>query len=241
MSQQIKLQLCALAAFVLLLMPACQGGGKGQHDQRSEEQLQTYRSLNDSTQRLAPGALALVREQMEMATDSLTWYDYYLMYGRHYLLSDRPDSVLHYTSRVLGYIGRQPKQTERTNGMAAMALVAQAAYHYLLHHNADSVISTYMSAYRLMKKSDMEDNLPDLSANIGDAYVAKGNMPEGSRWYRRALFLVDSLRLPTKESITLYMGLGRIYTTLGDFDQAKNYYEMADKQVDQMKPNMQSY
>ena len=37
------------------------------------------------------------------------------------------------------------------------------------------------------------------------------------------------------------MGLGRIYTSLGDFDQARDFYEMTDRRFGELKPNMQSY
>ena len=71
--------------------------------------------------------------------------------------------------------------------------------------------------------------------------MAKNDMPEASRWYRRALLLCDSLGLPKNRELTLYMGLGRIYTTLHDFEQAKYYYELTDQHFGEMKPNMQSY
>lgn len=235
------LRLCAALAIALLILLACYKASRQQSDQRSEQQMLTYRALNDSLQHLTPNAVRLAEEQMRLAKDSLTWYDFYMMRGRHYLLTDKPDSVMPYAERTLRFVEQLPTQTPRTRGLASQALVAQAGYHYLLHHDSDSIIALYMKAYRLMMESDLTTGLPDLSANIGDAYVAKGDMPEGSRWYRRALFLVDSLGMPTNESLTLYMGLGRIYTSIGEFQQAKNYYEMADKQYDQMKPNMQSY
>ena len=236
-----KLLLCAAAALLLLLSSSCDGDWKNSRDRRSAEATQTYHDINDSLQHLTPHAVALAAEQMQKAKDSLTWYDYYMMRGRHYLLTDRPDSALPYSRRVMAFTGRQPVQTPRLKGLAASALIAQAGYHYLLHHNADSIIALYLQAYQLMKESDLHEGLPDLSANIGDAYVAKGDMPEGSRWYRRALYLADSLGMPERKSLTLYMGLGRIYTSVGDFTQARSYYEMADQHYDEMKPNMQSY
>ena len=57
-----------------------------------------------------------------------------------------------------------------------------------------------------------------ICANVGDAYLAQNQLPEAAQWYRRALFLVDSLNLPKKENITLYLGLATIYLQLNDFD-----------------------
>jgi len=226
--------------FVLTSLLACQSG----HDykgQRTEVERTHLRSLNDSLTMLTPNALPLIRQAMSEAADSLTWYDYYLLYGRHYLLTNTPDSVLPYATRTLRFAQAAEPQSPRTRGLAALALSTRAAFLYLMHHDADSVVATWKQAYSLMMEGDIKDDLPDMSANLGDAYVSKGDIPEAAHWYRRALFLVDSLALPQSRNLTLYMGLGRIYTTLKDYEQAREYYEMADAHFDEMKPNMQSY
>lgn len=234
----VKLRLTCIIVTLTCLM-ACQDND-GYPNKRTDKERQTYQALNDSMQHLSTKALTLIRQQMEEADDSLTWYDYYLMYGRHYLLTANHDSVVPYAERTLRFANRQ-QQTPRTRGLAALANSTLASYHYLLHHESDTVIRLYHQAYQLMMESDIKESLPDMSANLGDAYVAQGNLAEGSRWYRRALYLNDSLALPQKQTLTLYMGLGRIYTTVGDFEQARSYYERTDRQFDEMKPNMQSY
>lgn len=221
-------------------MCACQDAGRYTKI-RTKEECALYKSINDSMQHKTAGALNLIQEQMERATDSLAWYDYHLMYGRHYLLSEHPDSLLPYAERTLRFVNSIKTETPRTRGLAAMAVSSIASYHYLLHHSADSVIALYKEAYRLMSKSDIKDALPDLSANLGDAYVATNDLPNASKWYRRALYLTDSLGMPDKQTLTFYMGLGRIYTTLRDFEQAEYYYQMTDRRIDELKPNMKSY
>ena len=218
---------------------ACHDGERYEGMRSSEEQ-QRLQALNDSMQHLTPNAVRLINEAMATADDSLTWYDYYLTYGRHYLLTSTPDSLLPYVNGVLRFT-QQQSSTPRTRGMAAMALSSKASYFHLLYQQPDTVIALYRKAYELMAQSDMQHNMPDLSANLGDAYISVNDLPEASKWYRRALLLVDSLGLPVTQNITLYMGLGRIYTNMGDFKQARDFYEKADLQYDQMKPNMQSY
>ena len=84
----------------LLGVSACQDSEYAP-DARSEEQSEILHAINDSMQHLSPTAIGAIKEQMSKANDSLTWYDYYLMYGRHYLLTDTPDSLLPYTKRTL--------------------------------------------------------------------------------------------------------------------------------------------
>ena len=228
-----------LTACLTTCLTACQDG---EHfaGMRSPAEKQQLLALNDSMQQLTPNAPRLIREAMNKAKDSLTWYEYHLMYGMRHLLTDTPDSLLPYVSRTLRFTERQPA-TPRTMGLKAMALSSKASYYHLLYQRPNTVIRLYRKAYNLMMQSDIKEKLPDLSANLGDAYVTANNLPEGSKWYRRALVLVDSLGLPDSHNITLYMGLGRIYTNMANFPQARDFYERADKHFDQMKPNMQSY
>ena len=219
---------------------ACQGDGTYPGMRTAEEQT-LYNRLNDSMTHLKPQALNMILQQMEQTEDSLTWYDYYLMYGRHYLLTPQLDSLLPYALRTLHYVSQTDTQTPRTRGLAATALNSLGAYHYMMYHDADTTIGTYMKAYRLMMESDMKESLPDVSANIADAFVKEGNLVDGAKWYRKALVLADSLGLPKDKSLTLYMGLGHIYTKLHDFERARYYYEKTDKEMDKMTPNMQSY
>jgi len=210
-----------IGIFLMAIMSlfACQGE-KSYPGMRTPEEQALYQRVNDSMTHLRPQALDMIRQQMEQAEDSLTWYDYYLMYGRHYLLTDKPDSLIPYAERTRQFATRQQPQTPRTRGLQAIALSSTAAYLYLMHQEEDRTISLYQEAY---------------------AYVAKNDLAEAAKWYRRALFLSDSLQLPKQQQLTLYMGLGRIYITLHNFEMARQYYEMADRHFDDMKPNMQSY
>lgn len=230
--------LCLL--FSIVCMCACQQSGHYE-GMRTPEERQLYRSLNDSMQHKTPHALQLIHEQMEVAEDSLTYYDYYLLYGRHYLIDIYIDSLAPYAINTMRYVNALEEQTPRTRGLWAMAISTFASYMHLLHHNADSVVNFYRMAYEAMMQSDIKECLPDLSANLGDAYLAKNDLLNSSKWYRRALFLTDSLGLPRQQTLTFYMGLGRIYTMLRDFQQAEYYYEMTDRRIDELKPNMKSY
>ena len=90
-------------------------------------------------------------------------------------------------------------------------------------------------------KSDIIDFSPEIAANLADAYAMTNNLTDAAKWYRRALFLVDSLQLPENKNISLYMGLAQIYTNLEDFASAEYYYRQTDRQFDRIKLNMQLY
>ena len=207
---------------------------------RSAAERQRLLELYDSMMNKSPQALEMIEAEKRHANDSLTWYDYHLLYGRHYMLTEWPDSTLPYVEQTLRFTDRA-KPTPRTKGLRGTALNVKAAYLYLYHRQPDSITSLFRQAYELMAGSDLKEYLPDICANLGDSYVSTGDLVNASKWYRRALFLTDSLGIPAKRTLSLYMGLGRIYTTLHDFEQAGRYYRMTDQRIDELMPNMQSY
>ena len=229
--------------FPLCTLVVCLVGCSGKEHyegERSKKELQRLSVIYDSMMTSSSQVMEELRFLIQQTEDSLSWYDYYLLYGRHYLLTATPDSLLPYSDRTLQFVARQ-EPTPRTNGLAAMAYSLKASYLHLLHHTPDSVIALYRKSYNLLMQSDLIHMTPDMSANLGDAYISISDLPSASKWYRRALYLNDSLQLPEQHTLSLYMGLGRIYTMLRDFEQAKEYYEMADKRQHELKPNMQSY
>ena len=63
---------------------------------------------------------------------------------------------------------------------------------------------------RCWGESNLQSQHPLVCANLADAYLFKNRLVEAAAWYRRALFLVDSLELPKQDNVTLYMGLATI-------------------------------
>ena len=61
----------------------------------------------------------------------------------------------------------------------------------LYPQNLEEALSTNLSAYQLFLKSDMQDNVPNICANIGDVYMQQSNLPEAATWYRRALVISE--------------------------------------------------
>lgn len=228
----------AIACLTTTIFAGC--GNATPDDSRTAEESDTLDSIANAMTDLEPGAIAAYERQMRHSSDSLTYYDYLSVKAHHYIFTDTPESTLVYTRRINNFLSRQP-QTKRINGMRALATAAEGSYYHLMKNDQKRVITLFTDAYNYATKSDITHKLPDLAANLADAYVADNDMSSASSWYRRALFLVDSLALPKERNITLYLGLAQIYTNTRDFATAKRYYELTDRQFEKMKPNMQTY
>lgn len=234
------LRICniVVSCLALVCIQACHDN-KGD-DGRTAVQLAKFIRTNDSILGLGSQAISICDSMMAMAPDSQTYYDYYILKGRYYLLSSKPDSAPVFAKQTLAFADKQPT-TQRTMGLKAFAYSTEASYYHLLRQKPHEVIRLNTLAYEQILKSDLNYYAPEITANLADAYISVDDLPAGAKWYRRALFLVDSLDLPGDKKITLYMGLGQIYTSMHDYTSARLYYEMSEHQFDKMKPNMQSY
>lgn len=180
----------------------------------------------------------------------MEYYEYLLRLANFYWLSDRPERADTLINRIINFFNRQDNgyyaqhniySTPRLNTMMASALSCKAARNHNFHRDPVKTLQFYQESYRLYQHSDNEKELPFVCANIADAYIQLNDIPNAARCYRRALFLVDSLKQPEHSNITLYMGLAQIYLTLNDFETAKHYYDETERFFDLMLPPMQAY
>lgn len=239
MDTHVKIISTTLALLAGIVTASC-GGDNVPDDTRSDKMKAALTALDESLAVNSPHAPEMIRHGLENATDSLDYYDWLLRYLRYRVLRGGPDTSFTHWRQAYGYLLKQ-EQTPRVNGMMAFLFNTQGSYYQKLHYKPEKAIKAFENAYVKLIDSDCKHKMPDVCANLGDAYVFANDMPHAAMWYRRALFIADSLRLPAKDDVTLYMGLGRIYLNLQDFDSALNCYKRADKSFSLMSVNMQLY
>lgn len=235
----MKIISTTLALLAGIVTASC-GGDNVPDDTRSDKMKAALTALDESLAVNSPHAPEMIRHGLENVTDSLDYYDWLLRYLRYRVLRGGPDTSFTHWRQAYGYLLKQ-EQTPRVNGMMAFLFNTQGSYYQKLHYKPEKAIKAFENAYKKLIDSDCKHKMPDVCANLGDAYVFANDMPHAAMWYRRALFIADSLRLPAKDDVTLYMGLGRIYLNLQDFDSALNCYKRADKSFSLMSVNMQLY
>lgn len=223
---------------LLLLTIGC--GRQGGSDRTDENTRERICALDDSITAMSPGARRMIEDGMAAAGDSMTWYEFYLRYGKYHLMSQKPDSLLPYADRTIAFVERQ-KPTPRLNGFKAMAYEYKADYLQRYRRSPDEAAALHAKAYEAMMLSDDKDFTPEICANMADTYIQMNDMARAASWYRRALFLVDSLQLPKLKNVTLYLGLAQIYMNLEDYDTSLRYYKECGGFYDIMPVNMQVY
>ena len=237
--------LAALA--VSLLTIGCGDRSAPDANNSDSTRINKLKQIDDSVMTLAPSVKQLIADGIRTAPDSMTAYEYRLREARYLTLTDRPERFKDNIENILRFAEQQQKrelnnaEKRRLNTLIAGAYNCRAAYYHNFHRKQHQAIQLYKAAYSLLANSDSEHNMPKVCANLADAYIQDNNMPMAAQWYRRALFLVDSLALPPKENVTLYMGLAQIYLSLHDFDTALHYYKATENYFQMMSPSMQAY
>lgn len=231
------LKAAAIASCVLL---ASCGDNSGENT-RSEDQHANLIMLSDSIGYANPHFLEKCDSLMAQSRDSMDYYEIYATKGMRYTVADPADSMLHYADRILRWAYTNEKKSPRLSGIESRGYALKGSYYHIMRQNTDSAIQLFSKAYIKAMDSDINYNAPNLAANLGDAYVFKDDLPNAAHWYRRALYVADSLNLPERSIASIYMGLGRIYTQLQDYSAAQKYYEYADARFSMMKYNMQVY
>lgn len=226
-----------VSTLLLCLVTSCGRRGDGA---KTEETMAQLANLEDSIAAKSPHVRKIIMAALGSAPDSLTYYEYYVRLGKMYYLSSTPDSMHTYIDATISFAKRQPESSRR-NSLLAYAYNCKAANYHNFHKHTNDVISLYRKADSLLDRSQYQAQRPMVCANLGDAYLFKKQLVEAASWYRRALFLVDSLKLPKQENVTLYMGLATIYQQLNDFKTSLRYYQQTDRFFSTMSASMQAY
>jgi tetratricopeptide (TPR) repeat protein len=182
----------------------------------------------DSAYTNAAFSRRLLAERLPHITDSADYYRLITVYGKTLFTSADYDSALYYFGRVKRFFERHPHYpTFIKNGMLADVYNTEGNIQMGLG-NADSATVLFTAAYRYCQQSHRVNLLADLCINLADAWSNVSRYDLTSLYYRRALFLCDSLQLPQKQKIPIYYGLGHTYMSLYNFTLSDLYFNMAD-------------
>lgn len=219
-----------------MLLAACNNG----KDDYATENVTTLRRIDSTLVEHNHGIRSTIDSAIAAAPDSMSRYEYKSRLARYFYLSPTPDSLLPILNSVDTFANKHI-QEERGRQLSAYSMNIRAAYYHAFHKEQAQQTILYRKAYDLIMMSKDKSEAHDVAANLGDAYIASNELPKAALWYRRALFLVDSLQLPKSENTTLYMGLAGIYQQLDDNENALKYYKQTERFFNKMSVGMQAY
>lgn len=175
---------------------------------------------------------SLLHDAFCQVDDSMSYYRLLALYGKTFFVSSDFDSILHYNRPVKEY-GSRAADTPQWNDVLSDVYNVEGNVWMQLNH-PDSAVTDYERAYAYRLKGQRTHLLPDICMNLADAHLHRGDLPHTASYYRKALFICDSLHLDEHAKFPIYCGLGQTYMDLRDFELSNHYYELAGRFFDQM-------
>lgn len=184
---------------------------------------------------LAPRQLrAKAQVQMAETKDSLVRHLYLGMTLKTYLITAQYDSAWMVIRQIEHFILSRPMSANLADLYSDCLNMAGNLYSRTGY--SDSARQAFRQAYEWRMAGLQKEVVPDILINLADACNRLGRLDEGAAWYRRALYLCDSLQLPSTRKYPIYYGLGQVYVTLRDFEQCDYYFNLAAHYFHQMMP-----
>ena len=232
MEKRVTMRLFALLGLLILL--SC--GYTGKHHGSSFREQTFVDSLEVRVQDSLFSNVLYSRSQicdaLVSALDSQSYYRMLALYGKTFFVSSDFDSVFYYYRRVKDFSPKAVKCPQWSSVLSEVYNMEGNVWMQLNH--PDSAIMDYKEAYAHCLVGERLQRLPDICINIADAYLHRGDLAHTASYYRRALFLCDSLNLSEHTKFPVYYGLGQTYMELRDFDLSNHYYELAGQFFDEM-------
>ena len=139
---------------------------------------------------------------------SLSYYYLLSFYSKSYFVTADFDSVLYYNRLVKRFCNEVELSAEVHD---LLSTVYNMEGNVLMQRTQpDSAIISYKKAYEERLQGQQTDYLPDLCINLADANVHKGDYAYAAYYYRRALFICDSLGLPDRNKFRFTMVSDRL-------------------------------
>lgn len=188
--------------------------------------------VQDSLFSNVPYSRSQIRDALVQVKDSQVYYRLLALYGKTFFVSSDFDSIRYYHRRVKEF-SLKAVGCPRWNDVLSEVYNMEGNVWIQLNR-PDSALVDYKQAYGYCLKGRRPHRLPDICINIADAYLHCGDLAHTASYYRRALFLCDSLNLSEHAKFPVYYGLGQTYMELRDFDLSNHYYQLAGQYFDKM-------
>ena len=179
-----------------------------------------------------PYSRSLLRNAMRQAQDSMSYYRLMGLYGKTFFISSDFASILYYNRPVKEYDKRAAACPRWNDVLSDVYNIEGNVWMQL--NQPDSAVAYYEKSYAYRLKGDKAHLLSDICMNLADAHLHRGELAHTASYYRKALFICDSLHLSEHSKFPVYCGLGQTYMDLRDFDLSNHYYELAGQFFDEM-------
>ena len=156
-----------------------------------------------------PYSRSLLRNAMRQAQDSMSYYRLMGLYGKTFFISSDFDSILYYNRPVKEYDKRAAACPRWNDVLSDVYNIEGNVWMQL--NQPDSAVAYYEKSYAYRLKGEKGHLLSDICMNLADAHLHRGELAHTASYYRKALFICDSLHLSEHSKFPVYCGLGQFF------------------------------
>ncbi len=195
-----------------------------------DKKMEYSTKLHDDSSSINPySVIKHLSEIRPQVVDSFNFYKIGLLLASSYYHANALDSALILNQEVIDYYHRSDK-TEKKVLLAGDAYNNRGVCLQHTNHN-DSAIICYIKAYELLNNISGKELLPSVCINLADCYYFNGEYSQTSYYYRKALFISDSLGMETLKP-AIYSGLAQLYQELENYEQSEEFFKKAEEYWD---------
>ncbi len=171
-------------------------------------------------------AIRLFTAWKDASRDSLAIHTLNLALAKAYFFANSPDTAFRMNREVIHFCNHAYAPASR------LALKGKAYNNQGLfwqeQSRRDSAVACYHKALELLQSAGMDAPRIDVCINLADCYQQDGDYPQSGFYYRKALYLADSLGMGARYHYPVYAGLAKLYAELENFVLADHYFGQAE-------------
>lgn len=197
------------------------------HNPKNEAIDSLIESYNDTLAGNPRQAIRLFTSLKRENHDSVAIHKLNLALSKAYFFANSPDSAFHLNREVIRFCNQSPTQASHL-ALKGMAYNSQGLF-WQEQSRRDSAIPCYREALDILQNACLMRPSIDVCINLADCYQQDGNYLQSGLYYRKALYLVDSLDMGSRYHYPIYSGLAKLYLELDNFPLSDHYFEKAEK------------
>lgn len=179
--------------------------------------------------------IRILNEKSGLVRDRVDSYSLLLFISKCFFFNNQLDSAFALNDSVLQFCETQIPGDVRLFRLTAHANNSRGVFLQDINQ-WDSAIVCMQKAYDAQLRTEELSDIPNICINLADCYQHRGDYGWAGFYYRRALFVVDSLNLGDNLNYPLYSGLARLYQELGNYPLSDSYFRQAESYWDTGTP-----
>lgn len=174
--------------------------------------------------------IAVLKENQATVSDSVNYYHLQQTISRCYHYGNQIDSALLLNDQILYFYKNRSDKDYRLQKLAADAYNSRGVFYQEINQ-WDSAIVYLQNASEVLLQGNTPNYLPILNIyiNLADCNQYRGGYEWAGYYYRKALFISDSLGVGSQMNYPIYSGLAKLYQELENYPLSDSYFQEAEQ------------